>query len=684
MNNRVAIYLRLSDEDFNKNLKTDISESIKNQERMLIDYAKSNNFKIIGVFNDEDYSGIDKNRPEFNKMIKECELGNVDIVLCKTQSRFTRDIELVEKYLHNKFIEWNVRFIGLVDNADTNNKGNKKQRQINGLVNEWYLEDTSQNIRETLKNKRENGLCTSAFTPYGYLKDVNNKNHLIVDEMVRENIIKIFDMYSNGASLEKITKTLNNSNVPSPIEYKKMNGSKLFIPILKDYYNYSFIEKSGTYKIVNTFFNNENKVLKNIITTEILSNDENKFTDNFDIKLIYKSSNNLNIYYSTIPSDKLNLRNLDINKDFIKLQINDCLPNNTTIIATHIEKLDRSNEIKYEFEVFLKENKNHLKYKYIINATSENGNNLKFNTVIRKKFKWCAGTIKKILKDEVYIGNLVQYKTTTVSYKNKTVIKNDINKQIIVKNTHEKIIDKRLWNNVQKRLESNAKSTKKGSIHILANKLYCQNCNSIFYKCGSNNRFGSGYLACKDKFNKWVNCDNKKYIKESELHEIIKICLNNLFKSYYDETHLLEICNTIEYVNLYNEKTKYLEKEKDLICIELSKKISYKERLYEDYINNILDYDEYISLKTKYKNEIIQIKDKINKIEECLSNINIKNNMHDRILLFQKYKKIDILTNNIINDFVDKIYIGKYNFDTNTRKIKIVWNFDFDNGNTEK
>jgi len=155
---RVALYLRLSDEDNNKFTKKELSESIKNQENMLKKYSIENNWNIVGIYNDEDYSGADSNRPEFNKMIKECESGNIDIVLCKTQSRFTRDMELVEKYLHNKFIEWNVRFISLVDGVDTSNKGNKKQRQIIGLTNEWYLEDTSENIRQTLKNKRENGI----------------------------------------------------------------------------------------------------------------------------------------------------------------------------------------------------------------------------------------------------------------------------------------------------------------------------------------------------------------------------------------------------------------------------------------------------------------------------------------------------------------------------------------------
>ena len=78
---------------------------------MLRDYAIEQGFKVVGVYNDDDWSGSDATRPDFNRMIEECKNGNVDIVLCKTQARFARDMELVEKYIHNLFHEWNVRFI---------------------------------------------------------------------------------------------------------------------------------------------------------------------------------------------------------------------------------------------------------------------------------------------------------------------------------------------------------------------------------------------------------------------------------------------------------------------------------------------------------------------------------------------------------------------------------------------
>ena len=180
---RVVLYLRLSDEDRDKLSKEELSESIKNQEIMLRNYAIENGWEIVGVYNDEDWSGADSTRPHFNEMIKECELGNVDIVLCKTQARFARDMELVEKYVHDKFHEWNVRFITVVDRIDNTKKETKKTSQILGLTDQWYLEDTSNNIRETFKTKRGDGQFTGSFAPYGYMRDPENKNHLIPDQI---------------------------------------------------------------------------------------------------------------------------------------------------------------------------------------------------------------------------------------------------------------------------------------------------------------------------------------------------------------------------------------------------------------------------------------------------------------------------------------------------------------------
>ncbi len=161
----------------------------------MTDYANSKNWKIYKVYIDEDWSGSERNRPDFNQMISDAEAGKFDIILCKKQSRFCRDSQLAEYYFHEKFIMWGIRFISIVDHTDTDDKANKKARQINALIDEWYLEDISNDIKSVFQNKRLHGEYIGAYAPYGYLKDPENKNHLVIDEAVADNIKLIYNLY---------------------------------------------------------------------------------------------------------------------------------------------------------------------------------------------------------------------------------------------------------------------------------------------------------------------------------------------------------------------------------------------------------------------------------------------------------------------------------------------------------
>lgn len=230
---KVGVYCRLSDEDRNKINKNNDSESIVNQKSMCLKYALANNWEVIDIYADDDLSGAGVYRPEFHRLIEDCKNGKINLVLCKSQSRFTREIEDVEFYLHKKFIEWGVRFVSIVDNADTSDDYNKKSRQINGLMNEWYLDDLSKNIKRSLKNKREDGLFMGSFAPYGYEKDKENKYKLVIDPIASKIVKEVFEKYANGYGYRKISEYLNNKNVPTPAAYKKQNGSNFVCGVIK-------------------------------------------------------------------------------------------------------------------------------------------------------------------------------------------------------------------------------------------------------------------------------------------------------------------------------------------------------------------------------------------------------------------------------------------------------------------
>jgi len=224
--NKAAIYCRLSNEDNEKPTPGAESQSIINQKLLLYDYAVKQGFLVQAVYTDEDYSGLDRDRPGFGQMIKDAESGLFDIVLVKTQSRFTRDMEMVEKYIHGRFPAWGIRFIGVLDNVDTKAPGNKKARQIYGLINEWYSEDLSENIRAVLRKKMENGQFIGSFAPYGYKKDAADPRQLVVDDVAAAVVRDIFDMYIGGTSGTKIAESLNRRGILAPTAYKQKAGLK--------------------------------------------------------------------------------------------------------------------------------------------------------------------------------------------------------------------------------------------------------------------------------------------------------------------------------------------------------------------------------------------------------------------------------------------------------------------------
>ena len=232
---KVAIYIRLSKEDIDKINMGDNSESIKNQKLMLSEYATRKGWQIFDFYIDEDYSGADTSRPAFDRLLRDAEKREFDIVLCKQQNRFLRNLEAVEEIIHGKFYEWNIRFVSLLDGADTAIEGNKKSRQIHGMVDEWYLEDLSKNIKNTFRSKMKVGQYLGSFAPYGYKKDPEDRHKLIIDEEVADNVRRIFNLYLKGYGTHRIAQTLTKEGIERPSAYMKRKYENFSLPNVSDY-----------------------------------------------------------------------------------------------------------------------------------------------------------------------------------------------------------------------------------------------------------------------------------------------------------------------------------------------------------------------------------------------------------------------------------------------------------------
>ncbi len=217
-------YLRLSRDDGDKAE----SDSIQNQRELIKDFlSKHPEITTAKEFVDDGYSGTTFDRPGFIRMMAEIEKGRIDCIIVKDLSRLGRNYIETGKYLERIFPMYGVRVIAINDNYDTANESSDADQIVipfKNLINDAYCRDISMKIRSQLDVKRKNGQFIGSFAAYGYMKDPNNKNHLIVDEYAANVVRMIFNMKLEGYSAGTIAEHLNENRVLTPMEYKRFCG----------------------------------------------------------------------------------------------------------------------------------------------------------------------------------------------------------------------------------------------------------------------------------------------------------------------------------------------------------------------------------------------------------------------------------------------------------------------------
>jgi DNA invertase Pin-like site-specific DNA recombinase len=477
-------------------------------------------WEVYNIYSDDDYAGSDRKRPEFNRLLKDAEQRRFDIVLCKTQSRFTRELELVEKYIHGLFPIWGIRFISIVDNADTANKGNKKSRQINGLVNEWYLEDLSENIRSVLANKRENGLFTGAFCLYGYKKDPDKKGHLIIDEEAAAVVREVFNLFASGYGKSKIAQILNDKGIPNPTEYKHQHG------------------------------------------------------------LRYKQSHSR---YGTL---------------------------------------------------------------------------------------WKYFAISDMLTNEMYIGNMVQGKYGSVSYKSKTNRPKPKEEWVIVEGTHEPIIDKGLWDRVQTLIKQRSKPFDTGELGLFAKKARCAFCGYVL----RSNKLADGrrYLQCPNHHFSKEACKGA-HISVERLEGYVIEEINRLNKQYLDMDELERRAEWDS--NLRGQEKKLTE---DILAYK--KKLDEYSKalrdLYMDKSRGIIPEQDYINISKSFADDKARIEHAMQESELQLKSIKDRISSGDnRRQTLEKFVHVERLSRDFVDTMIDYIEVERRIPGTHEVPITIHWKF---------
>lgn len=221
---RLAIYLRLSLEDEGNKQE---SNSIGNQRKLIQEYIHHDSelrSYEVAEFSDDGYSGTNMTRPGMQKMLKEVKDNNIQCIIVKDMSRFSRDYIEMGTYLNQIFPFMGIRFIAINDNYDSmKQKTNSIEIDtvFKTLLYDLYSKDISAKVKAAFDSKCSNGEYVFGAVPFGYEKSKEFKNTVIVNENEAKIVRYIFSLAMQGKSSTQIAKQLYEEKIPTITQMRK-------------------------------------------------------------------------------------------------------------------------------------------------------------------------------------------------------------------------------------------------------------------------------------------------------------------------------------------------------------------------------------------------------------------------------------------------------------------------------
>ena len=212
-----ALYCRLSQDDGN----VGDSMSIQSQKAILEKYAREMGKAAYAFYVDDGYSGTNFQRPSFQRMIADIEDGKIDTVITKDLSRLGRNYLESGAYIEVFFPQHHVRYIAVNDGVDSEQSGGLDITPFKNILNEFYSRDISKKVKSGKHIRALEGKFMGTTAPFGYRKDPQDKNHLIVDEATAPTVRLIYSLALEGYGTNRIGKVLYERKIPKPSYYKQ-------------------------------------------------------------------------------------------------------------------------------------------------------------------------------------------------------------------------------------------------------------------------------------------------------------------------------------------------------------------------------------------------------------------------------------------------------------------------------
>ena len=289
---------------------------------------------------------------------------------------------------------------------------------------------------------------------------------------------------------------------------------------------------------------------------------------------------------------------------------------------------------------------------------SEYNASINTNSNTEYQYKWCGTTVAGIIDRQEYIGDTVNFKCTTRSYKDKTKVKILKEDRKIFKNTHEPIIDEYTWN-IAKQLRNNRKKpTRSGKKSIFSGLLFCNDCSKkMYFQSPVTDLKAKDHYRCSSYKHDTSLCTSH-YISDDILQVIVLENIQRVvsyIKSYEDLFIQEQLAkSTQDELKHISKNKKELEQAKKRV-IEIDNLFMH---IYEDNVSGKITDDRFRNLSFNYDNEQKELKAKIEQLSKDIENTEKKDtDITQFISNVKKYTEITELTPEILNELIEKILI---------------------------
>ncbi len=276
--------------------------------------------------------------------------------------------------------------------------------------------------------------------------------------------------------------------------------------------------------------------------------------------------------------------------------------------------------------------------------------------VSENPYNWESTTVALILENVAYIGVTENFKSTRLGFKSKKRIPTAKEMRTYIENAHTPLIDRELWDKVQMIRANKRRPTKNGATSIFTGLLECADCGTKLSLRSSKSYL---YFRCsKYKGNSRSGVCTQHYVREDVLYQLVLKQLQH-FLSYlqqFERVFIRQQIDTTLAERRYELSAKQKQIEKDEKRMEELDRLFRK--IYEDNVNGKLNDERFYKLSDGYEAEQEQLKQEIEALKAEVSEADTEaTNVSKLIAVTKKYTRIDELTPEILNTFVDKIVV---------------------------